>query len=180
MPRILREYRNAAIVLLGLFVVSLIASFWQEFGSALSGFLVQINRCKPDDYKCILLHYAFGFIMIFAIAIFIDITIGRKRKKVKIELRRLIEKGESLYMQSRRSSQYKNRKKEWIPLLKDWDIKEMQPFIEKYYGEDELLVYKSPVKDIFEDDPIDSDYGEWRSILVTRINRAKKLLEKFE
>lgn len=180
MPKILRDYRNATIVLLGLFIVSLVASFWQEFGSALSGFLVQINRCNQNDYKCILLHYVFGFILLFAIAIFIDIIVSRKRNKVKIELRRLIEKGESLYLQSRRSSQYKNRKKEWIPLLKDWDINEMQPFVKKYYGEDELLVYKSPVKDMIEDDPIDPNYGEWRSILATRIGRAKKLLEKFE
>jgi len=177
MSKFFRDFRETVIVL-GVIAGAAIAALFDQIGSAMNGIMVQMGWCIEGNSLCYLRNYGIAAGIIILVTFSFNLFSLGRRKKIGKEFRELIEFGNGWLHQSRQTGKYKNRKKEWIPVMKDWDINKMQPFIKKHFGESELLFYASPIIEETITGDNDSDYDSRRSILATRLKRAEKLLEK--
>lgn len=175
----LKKMKKAQTLLWPL-LVALVAALLDPDGQFIAHLLNQLGLCGVNNYPCFVKYYASSVLVIFLIVpLVIDIFVSRLRTKTSQRFSRLIEEGEDLLTKSRQTHEFKNRQKEWFQLVKEWDIKKMQPYIEKTFGLERLVYYKSSTVD-FEElfGGSQPDYDFKRSILVTRIKRAHSLLSK--
>jgi hypothetical protein len=68
-------------VMLGLIGAAVIASFFQEIGSAMSGVIVQLGWCEQDNSVCLLSNWALIAIGLVIFGIMLDLLLGSKRSE---------------------------------------------------------------------------------------------------
>jgi len=178
MRKVIKEISYTLIVL-GVIATAVITTMIDQVGNAFNGIMVQLGWCLEGESLCFFRNYSIASGAVVFAAFAFNLVVYTRRSTIFKEFRNLITDGDSLLRKSHQSSQYKSRKMDWWKLYLDWDRNRMQPLIEKRFGKSELALYASETIDVRFDKHDDQDYDERRSILATRLDRAKKLFEKY-
>jgi hypothetical protein len=178
MRKLIKEF-SFTLIVLSVIATASITTIIDQVGTTLNEIMVQLGLCLDGESHCFRRNYAIVIGAVVLITFTSNLIVFIRRRKIIKEFRDLIKDGDSLLLKSHQSSQYKSRKMDWWKLYLDWDRNKMQPFIEKYFGKSELALYTSETIDKRFEKHDDQDYDERRSILATRLDRAKKLLENY-